>query len=225
MSTSVTVDDEPKPLVPGSQLSVTFNDNETVGVDSGCNGLFSTYDAAHGTLTEPAGGTEIACAKPLMAQEEWVMDFLVSNATYEVDGDSLTLSNDDTTIELVDEEVAIPDAALTGTQWVLEGIVSGSNETGAVASVPAGVRSTLRLARDGGTTIDYGCNVGGSKVEVAATTITFRGGATTMRFCPGPTGQTEHAVADVLDGEVRYVLDGQTLTLRSGPTALIYRAS
>ena len=195
---------------------------------AGCNTMFATYSAADGrlTLTGPLGGTEMACDDPLMAQDEWLADFLASGLAYELAGDTLTLTGDRTTIELVDEDVAVPDVALTGTEWVLEGIVSGSDETGAVASVSAGVRSTLRF-EDDKVLAELGCNGGGGEVTVGNSTFIVREFAQTLMACGGAQDEVERTVAGVLgsDTEIGYVVDGETLTLRYGPTGLIYRAS
>lgn len=210
------------------RFSLTFDENETISAHAGCNTMFAPYDAADGrlTLTEPLGGTEMACEDRLMAQDEWLADFLAADPAYELVEDALTLTGNDSTVELVDEEVAVPDAALTGTEWVLEGIVSGSDETGAVASVPAGVRSTLRFTADNKLLAELGCNGGGGEVTVTDSTLVVREFAQTLMACGGTEDQVEKTVAGVLTGEaeVGYVVDGQTLTLRSGATGLIYRA-
>lgn len=190
--------------------------------------MFAPYVASDGTLTltEPLGGTEMACADRLMAQDEWLADFLASGLAYELTDETLTLTGADTTIELVDEEVAVPDAPLTGTEWVLEGIVSGSDETGAVASIPAGVRSTLRFTDDEKLLAELGCNGGGGEVTVGDSTLVVREFAQTLMACGGAKDQVERTVAGVLgsETEIGYVVDGGTLTLRAGATGLIYRA-
>jgi heat shock protein HslJ len=228
LSTAVTVDGEPRPLVRGSQLSLTFSGERGMSLRAGCNTMFAAFDITDGrlTLTEPLGGTEMACEDPLMAQDEWIADFVASGLGYELAGGTLTLTGADTTIELVDEAVAVPDAALTGTEWVLEGIVSGSDETGAVASVPAGVRSTLRF-EDDKVLAELGCNGGGGEVTVGNSTFIVREFAQTLMACGGAKDEVERTVAGVLgsDTEIGYAVDGETLTLRSGATGLIYSAA
>ena len=210
------------------RLSLTFDEKPTISARGGCNTMFAPYDASDGTLTltESLGGTEMACADRLMAQDEWLADFLASGLEYELADETLTLTGADTTIELVDEEVAVPDATLTGTAWVLEGIVSGSDETGAVTSVPAGVRSTLRFTDDHKLLAELGCNGGGGQVMVGDSTLVVREFAQTLMACGGAKDEVERTVADMLggDAEIGYAVDGQTLTLRFGPTGLIYRA-
>ncbi len=46
-------------------------------------------------------------------------------------------------------------------------------------------------------------------------------------LCGGAKQEVERAVGGVLgsDTEIGYVVDGETLTLRAGPTGLIYRVS
>ena len=38
------------------------------------------------------GSTEMACEPPLMAQDQWLSNFLTSGPTYTLDGDTLTLT-------------------------------------------------------------------------------------------------------------------------------------
>jgi len=211
------------------RFSLAFDDNDAISAHAGCNTMFAPYDATDDrlTLTEPLGGTEMACEDRLMAQDEWLADFLAADPAYELVEDALTLTGNDNTIELVDEELAVPDAALTGTEWVLEGIVSGSDETGAVASVPAGVRSNLSFTADDRLLAELGCNGGGGQVTVGDSTLVVREFGQRLMACGGAKDQVERTVAGVLggDAEIGYVLDGETLTLRAGPTGLIYRAS
>ncbi len=215
-----------RPFV-SSRFSLTFNDG-TMSARSGCNTMFAPYNVVDGrlTLTGPLGGTEMACEDPLMAYDERLADFLADDPAYELVEDTLTLTGADTTIELVDEEVAVPDVALTGTEWALEGIVSGSDETGVVGSVPAGVRSTLRFTADNKLLAELGCNGGGGEVTFTDSTLVVRDFAQTLMACGGAKDQVERTVAGVLggDAEIGYVVDAETLTLRAGATGLIYRA-
>jgi len=210
------------------RFSLAFDDNDAISAHAGCNTMFAPYDATDDrlTLTEPLGGTEMACEDRLMAQDEWLADFLAADPAYELVEDALTLTGNDNTIELVDEELAVPDAALTGTEWVLEGIVSGSDETGAVASIPAGVRSTLRFTDDTKLLAELGCNGGGGEVTMGDSTLVVREFSQALMACGGAKDKVERTVAGVLGGdtEIGYEVDGETLTLRSGATGLIYRA-
>jgi hypothetical protein len=64
-STAVTEDGEPRPLVPGTRIEVSFGDGEDwpIGWKAGCNSLFAT-DAditAHRLVVREIGGTLIGC--------------------------------------------------------------------------------------------------------------------------------------------------------------------
>jgi heat shock protein HslJ len=120
----------------------------------------------------------------------------------------------------------VPDASLTATTWQLDSIITGDT----ASSVPAGVTSTLLLKPSGLAFAELGCNTGRGGYEVKDTTITFDPMATTLMACDDTTMSVEDAVLAVLQGEVSYSVDGETLVLTpttaigDTPSQLVYRA-
>ena len=225
----VTVDDQPYPLVKGSQLRLTFDDG-SLGASAGCNSMGGDASWEGGVLNVSGEGlamTEMACAEPLMQQDTWFADILTSDPRLQQDVTTLTLTSGSTVIVLTDEEVVVPDASLTGGTWQLDSIITGD----AASSVPQGVKSTLRFGQDGRVEVRPGCNTGSGGYTTTDTTIVFEPIALTLMACPGPESQVETEVLGVLDGTVTFSIDGESLVLTaqnasgSGATGLVYRIS
>jgi len=205
-------------LVPGSQVRVTF-DNGTLGASGGCNSMSGAYQVVDGRLqVGQMATTEMGCAAPLMAQDQWLAGFL-GGAGLILDGNALMLTKDVTVLTLTDRVAAEPDQPLLGTRWVVDGLVTGD----AVSSVPAGVTASLTFS-DGRVDVESGCNRGGGTAAVTDTTITFAPLALTRMACPDPAMSVEHAVTTVLSGAVPYEIRADTLTLTAGDHGLVLRA-
>jgi heat shock protein HslJ len=162
--------------------------------------------------------TEMACAEPLMAQDQWISAF-VDGATVTLEADTLTLAKGGITITATDKEVARPDLPVEGTVWVVESLVSNQ----AVSSMPAGVEASLVFA-GGKVAVDAGCNKGNGAAEIGDSTITFGPIATTKMFCEGAAGEVEQQVLGALTGEVAYTVDANALQLRGAGGGLDLRA-
>ena len=191
-----------------------------VSGSGGCNQMSGSYQVVDGKLVVGAmATTEMACQEPLMAQDAWLAGFL-SGATVTLQGDTLTLDKDGTTLTLTDREVAEPDQPLMETAWVLDGIITGD----AVSSVPEGVVAGLTM--EGGTAaVQAGCNTGSASFEATDTTITFGPMALTRMACESPASDVETAVTSVLSGEVDYAIDAGTLTIMNGRQGLVFKSA
>jgi heat shock protein HslJ len=90
-------------LVAGSQLVVAFTQDE-VGLQPGCNSMSAPATWDDGTLrtTGEMRSTMMACGDELTEQDQWFSDFVSSAPTLAVDGDTLTLTGQDTTVVLVE---------------------------------------------------------------------------------------------------------------------------
>lgn len=136
-------------LAPGSRVTLSFGDDGSVGANAGCNHLGGAPAWDGDVLTVPEMYmTEMACEQPLMDQERWLADLLTAGATVALSGNDLTLAGGGVTLDLVDRTVADPDRPLAGTTWTLDGIVSGTGDSGAVSSAPQDFTVTLRVGQD-----------------------------------------------------------------------------
>jgi heat shock protein HslJ len=93
--------DSPVPAVEDKEAGLTFNEDGTVVGNSGCNGLGGSYSVEGNQVTfSEIVSTLIACEEPLMAQENAVHRVLTDTATYQIEGDALTLSNNEMVLVL-----------------------------------------------------------------------------------------------------------------------------
>ncbi|HSF98176.1 MAG TPA: META domain-containing protein [Ornithinibacter sp.] len=88
-------------LVEGSAITLTFEDGR-MSANGGCNTLngAATWDGDTLDVAEPLASTMMACDEALMAQDQWLSEFLTSSPALEVDGDTMTLGDDTTGITL-----------------------------------------------------------------------------------------------------------------------------
>jgi heat shock protein HslJ len=146
-----------------------------------------------------------------MDQESWYTGFLAANPSYRLDRDTLILTAKGTTITFTDRKVAHPDRPLEGTTWHLDGFVDGDM----ASSLPAGLAATVRIT---GKQLTFeGCNTATATVRHDDRTVDV-GPFTFPHPKPCPSGPAEvgSKVTKVLQGEVAYAIDGDTLTLSRG---------
>lgn len=213
LSDVVTEDGQPRELVAGTRIDLTFHDDGRLTANAGCNtmGATTTITADRIEVGDGLSITEMGCEPARHDQDAWLVDLLAAGPTYALDGERLTLTAGTATIELVDREVADPDRPLEGTTWTLDGLVDGD----AVGTVPGDVAATVTFA-DGTVTIEgTGCNGGGGSytLDEAAHEVTVPALAWTRMACEGPAASIEAALGAVLQGAVAYEIEAATLTL------------
>lgn len=81
-------------MVAGTTVRLTF-DEDIVSAHAGCNTLFGGAAWADGTLTIDGeiAMTMMACDAELQAQDQWLADFLASEPSIALDGDTLILGD------------------------------------------------------------------------------------------------------------------------------------
>jgi heat shock protein HslJ len=208
LSTSVTGHD----LVDGSRIGITFRDGGTVEADAGCNSLSGPYRIEDGTLNASGlSQTEMGCDQDLMDQDTWFSGLLASGLAIDLNGDVLTLTGKEVTIQLTDRRVVDPDRPLEGTTWVLSGIVAGTGPDGTAASVPQGITATLRIA-DGKIHFFDGLNDSEGAITVAGETVHVDGDvATSAVGCA--TGSTCSVDMSLLTQDFTYRITAGQLTV------------
>ena len=93
--------DSPNPAVEDTEAGLTFNEDGTVTGHSGCNGVGGDY-AVEGDqiMFGQFVSTLIACEDPIMAQEGAMHQVLDGTAAYQIEGNTLTLTNNDMVLVL-----------------------------------------------------------------------------------------------------------------------------
>ncbi len=224
VSTGVTDDGADMPLVPNSNVTLSFQDGQ-LSANAGCNTMNGSYSVeSDQLLVSTLASTQMACEEPLKSQDEWLATFLDSDPTFALSGDVLTLTSGATVMTL--NASSGSDQALTGTTWLLNSVISGGPD-GAAVSIPEGVEATLVFNDDGSVDVSPGCNTGSGTYTVAGEVITFGPIALTRMACAGPAGEVENDVLIILGTEtVQYTIDDAgALTLRdSDGNGLIFTA-
>lgn len=92
-------------LVEGSGITLAFADGQ-ISAQAGCNTLVGggTWDGGILALDAELASTLMACDDALMAQDDWLSGFLVSDPALSLDGDTLTLGDDATGMTLTETE-------------------------------------------------------------------------------------------------------------------------
>jgi heat shock protein HslJ len=89
------------PAVTDTEAGLTFKDDGTVTGNSGCNSLGGNYKVEGDQVTfDQIVSTLMACDEPRMAQEGAVQQVLTNTATYKIEGNTLTLTNNDVVLVL-----------------------------------------------------------------------------------------------------------------------------
>lgn len=215
---SGTVRGEQIPILDSHPITITFENGEVSGTAS-CNGYSGSYRLSGSSISfDNLAMTEMACLPDeTMRAESLFAQGITAVEAVSLDGD-LTLSGAGT--EMVFEALEpIPEADLTNTVWVLEGLVSGDS----VSSV-SGERATLELFSDGSVLGGTGCRLLKGQYTVSGPEVVFTELSAEGECDPDLAEQDDHVVAVLGDG-FRVEVDGQRLTLWSaGDEGLVYRA-
>jgi heat shock protein HslJ len=222
----VTADGVRYDLVPDSTLRLAFSDGQ-ISASAGCNTMSGPATWSDGTLSLDGAlaSTEMACRPSLMKQDTWLADVLSSQPALTLRDATLTVDGGATAITLTDQEVAVPDATFTGTNWQLESILRRDT----ASSLPAGVSASVVFSEDGTLNTNLGCNVGNGSYTTDGDTLDVGPLMTTKRACDQSTSEVESAMLGALDGTSSFGIDGDQLTLTpQGSTGdeavLVFRA-
>jgi heat shock protein HslJ len=209
-------------LVDGTQVALSF-EGTNIGAVAGCNQLSSTWTVEGDVLVVgPMAQTQMACEPAtLMDQDTWLASVLTSRPTIALEGDTLTIGADGSTVTLVDEAATRVDLPLEGTTWVVDTLTSGDVAT----SIPAGGSAPSLVFEDGTVAVDTGCNTGSGPARVLGDTVTFGPIAMTRMACTDPVATAaEPQVLVVLRGTATTRIEGDVLTLRNGSDGLVAHA-
>lgn len=210
LSSSVTSNGKPYPLVSGTQISLWFPEDGRLVANAGCNTISGDKaQLADGKLSVAGlGMTEMGCDAPRHKQDEWLVGLLEAGPTWKLSEATLTLTSGENVLTLVDKKVAQPDLPVEGTKWTVNTIFTGD-----VASNTAGMDKAFLVFADGKVTGSTGCNRLTGTAKISSSEITFGPIATTKMACADPMTQVERSVLLVLKGTVPFSIDSSSLTL------------
>jgi heat shock protein HslJ len=211
----------PTPAVEGVEAGLTFNEDGTISGTSGCNGLGGDYTVDGDQITfGEFVSTLMACEDPIMAQEDAAHKVMTDTAMYKIEGNTLTITNNDMVLVLTKgtfstEEPSAP-ATLSGA-WKLTSYGTADTLSSALADVEAG----LTFNDDGTVTGNSGCNEFGGGYTVEGDQITFDEIVSTLKLCDEPLMGQEEAMQQVLTETATYQLDGNTLTITNNDRVMV----
>ncbi|MEM9468119.1 MAG: META domain-containing protein [Actinomycetota bacterium] len=167
-STEIVVDGAPLDLVDGTRIELRFGADE-INADAGCNNLFAGYTLDDDTIVAlGVGMTEMGCDPDRHAQDDFVASFLTGRPTYDLDGDTLRLTNaDGSTITLLDRAVADPDRTIDGQAWEVTGFFDDTAAWSSAIDEPA----VLRFGSPSAAVFD-GCTDTALEIDIADDSIT-----------------------------------------------------
>jgi len=140
-------------MVDGGPITLSFN-GEEIGGRAACNTYGGSASISGDSIGIPADGeffmTEMGCQADIQASEQAFVSALFEVSQWSISGGQLELSGQDVSL-VFDPVAAIPTAAIVGTDWVLESIVSGDSVSNASGD------PTLFLSEDGTVAGSTGC--------------------------------------------------------------------
>ena len=212
LSTAVTENGQPKPLVAGTRIRLSFGEEgRRIGANAGCNHMGGEARVENGRLVaSEMAMTAMGCDGGRNEQDDWLAKFLTGTPTISSSGSELVLANNTTEIRFLDRTVADPDRPLIGTRWTVETIVDRDT----ASSIPQGAVAQLLVNVDGTFTGNTGCNHMGGAAAITNVALRFSGVFTTKMACEPDRMRLEQAVLGVLEGDVSYEIEADVLRLR-----------
>lgn len=204
--------------VEGTAIRLSF-DKSQISFYAGCNSFSGSYSSCGDALcVQELGSTEIGCAAPLQAQDQWLAEFMTSRPSSSLDGDRLTLSAADATLAFLDREVADPDRPLTGRVWTIDTLISGD----AASNVPLQASPTVSFEDVGAVQVFTSCNRGSGSYTHQAEQLQLSGMVYSQQACASSSAAaTEAHIQRVLsDGTLRAQIAAARLTLTHGDVGL-----
>lgn len=99
---NVTGSDSDVELMSGVEFVLSFEEG-SVGAYGFCNHMGASAELRDGRLvTSDVFSTQMACEEPAMAIDSWIVELLDAQPHVELDGDRLTLTTDEITVELTE---------------------------------------------------------------------------------------------------------------------------
>jgi heat shock protein HslJ len=207
------------PVLAEATVTLNFGAGGTLSGSDGCNQYNTTYTVSGSSLTvsEPIATTRMACPEAIMQQGSAYLEALGNAASYEKQGDKLTLAAADGA-PLATFSAQSTD--LAGTSW---DVITYNNGKQAVVSVMTGTQLTASFGDAGAVTGFAGCNdYNASYVTSGRAKIELGPVASTRKFCGQPEGvmDQEAQYLAALATAATYRIDGDKLEFRTADGAI-----
>lgn len=213
-----TYDGQPIPLAADHPITLRI-EGDQAGGSSGCNQYGGELRLDGWSISiGPVSMTEMACDEPIMAAEGMYVAALADVTTVE-HSRSLVLTGPDSELRY---SIVVPeaDAALVGTDWVLDTLISGE-----AASSVSGERATLTLDDRGRLVGTTGCRGFVAEYRADGASVTVTDLTVDDVVCTEEIARQDTAVLSVIEGGFQVAIEGRRLTLSAGDQGLGYTAS
>lgn len=206
--TAGTVDGEDIPIVDGYPITITFEGEEVSGTAS-CNGYGGTYELSDSRITFTAlAMTEMACSPEETMEAEAVFAEAITRVDTVALDEELTLSGDG--VNLVFEALEpVPDADLTNTVWVLDGLIQGD----AVSTPVVDTRATIEFFTDGSALGDTGCRPFSGRYTITGAEVTMTDLAADGHECEPAFADQDSRFISAIEGGFEVEVEENRLTL------------
>lgn len=195
-------------------VTAQFEDGTLTG-HSGCNRYSTTYEVDGGSLTIGAdiAGTQMACPPPQTAVERAYLARLPLVARYEIDGDMLTMTDDQG--DAVLQFQALDSTKVIQGAWTVTSYYAGN----VVTSVVGNVTMTAEF-EDGTVSGNTGCNTFNGPYEIDGVNINIGPLSSTLAACETAELEQQHTnYLDALELARTFEVVGDRLDLfREGRT-------
>ncbi|MFI6866315.1 META domain-containing protein [Nocardia sp. NPDC050406] len=200
------------PIPGGGPLTLSFAEDRVTS-NAGCNTATGPVNLDGHVLTvDQLASTLMGCPDERGESDGWQEGLLKSRPTWKMDGDTLTVSGNGSTVTLLDRKVAHPDKPLVGTTWIVTATLTQDAEVR--SRTLDEVKPTLLIGSDGAVSGSAGCNRMMGSAQIAGEEVTFQIGTTRMA-CDPQVMEVEQQVLTALDGKTTATIDSDTLTLRN----------
>ena len=215
----VNADGETVTALADREVTAEFGADGQMGGSAGCNRYFASYTIDGGNLTiGQAGSTMMACEPvEVMEQEAHFLTALGAAATWQIEGDMLTISDADGAPVVTFQASEM--ASLTGGTWSATNYNNGKE---AVVSLVADSAITATFTEDGQLNGSAGCNNFMTSYTLDGQNITIQPAATTRKMCPGEgVMEQETLFLTALTTAATWSISGNELELRTADGALV----
>lgn len=208
--TSGTVDGEEIAIIEGHPITITFEEEQVSG-KAACNSYGGAFSLSGSEVTiSDLGMTEMGCfPEEVMEAEAMYAAAITRVERVSLDG-ALTLSGDG--VELTFEALEpVPDAGLTNTVWVLDGLVRGDS----VSTPVMDTRATVEFFTDESMVGDTGCRPFSGRYTISGAEVLVTELASDGHQCEPDLADQDSLVLSVLGDGFRVEIEGDRLTLSS----------
>lgn len=214
------VDGEEIPILDSHPVTITFEGDQVSGTAS-CNGFGGTYVLDGATISiGDLAMTEMGCfPEETMQAEAMFAEGITRVDTVTLDG-GLALSGDG--VEMMFEALEpVPEAELTNTVWVLDGLMQGDS----VSSPIVESRATVEFFSDGSVLGDTGCRSFSGHYTISGAEVVMTDLAAADEDCPVGLADQDSMFLTVIGDGFQVEIEGNRLTISiPGDEGLMFNA-